>query len=353
MFHARHSTCLRKNQLPRRFGFHFCLFLGARGGLASFPLTLPVIVFARMQKFELLSPKSLSRRAYWIEEIVKISGRFGDDASRVDLEVASEVKRDGTRALVDHLRFCGSIPEHYGHDTSEEKLYSKYTDAVLAAAYRHIGLKSIVIRERGDAADVEAVGPDYSLVGDAKAFRLSRSAKNQKDFKIEAMAGWKRGKPHAMVVCPIYQLPPRVSQIYQQAITRSVSVFSYSHMAVIVQLRDQAGRRSAQGLMLAALRSAEELNPTKDSVAYWTSVNRAMLNFHEGVQRLWRSEKIAMVEALKVVKEEALTALAKQREQIMKMSRDEAIRNLIKERKIGQREKVIMSVEDNGILSMG
>ncbi|MHB8638519.1 MAG: HindIII family type II restriction endonuclease [Candidatus Acidiferrales bacterium] len=311
-----------------------------------------VIVFARMQKLEVLSLSSLARRADWIEKIVKISGRFGDDTSRIVSELDAEVKREGTPALVDHLRLCGSIPEHYGHDTTEEKLYSKYTDAVLAAAYRHIGLKSIVIRERADAADVEAVGAGYSLVGDAKAFRLSRTAKNQKDFKIEAMAGWKRGKVHAMVICPIYQLPPRISQIYHQAIARSVCVFSYSHMAVIAQLRDRTGKRSAQGLMLAALKSAEDLNPTKDSVAYWTSVNRAMLSFHETVPPLWRTEKIAMIEALRAVKEGALTALAKQREQIMRMSRDEAISRLIDETKIEQRAKVISSVEDNGILSM-
>lgn len=90
-------------------------------------------------------------------------------------------------ALIDHLRLCGSIPEQYGHDTSEEKLYSKYTDALLAAAYRYIGLTSVVLDERADAADVEAVGAGYSLVADAKVFRLSRTAKNQKDFKIDAM----------------------------------------------------------------------------------------------------------------------------------------------------------------------
>ena len=305
-----------------------------------------------MQKLEVLSTKSLARRAYWIEEIVKISGRFGDDASRVEAELNSEIKREGVSALVDHLRLCGSIPEHYGHDTSEEKLYSKYTDALLAEAYRQIGLSSIVIRERADAADVEAVGQDYSLVGDAKAFRLSRTAKNQKDFKIQAMEGWKRGKTHAMVVCPIYQLPARTSQIYQQAIARSVCIFSYSHIAVVVRLGEKEGPHSAQGLMLAALKSAEDLNPTKDSVAYWTSVNHSMLDFHSAVQSLWRQEKIAMIEALNVAKEEALTALAKEREVIMKMGRDEAIRSLIDERKIDQRARIINLVEDNGLFSM-
>ncbi len=58
---------------------------------------------------------------------------------------------------------------------------------------------------------------DYSFVADAKAFRLSRTAKNQKDFKVQAMDDWKHSKTYAMVVCPVYQLLTRTSQIYQQA----------------------------------------------------------------------------------------------------------------------------------------
>jgi type II restriction enzyme len=113
----------------------------------------------------------------------------------------AEIQREGPAALLDHLHLCGAIPEEYGHDTSEEKLYSKYTDALLSATFRQIGLTSIVLTERADAADVEAVGPNYALVADAKAFRLSRTAKNQKDFKIEALHGWKRGKPHISASC--------------------------------------------------------------------------------------------------------------------------------------------------------
>ena len=171
-------------------------------------------------KLEKLTRKSIQRRRRWIDEIVKISGKFGDDSSKIGRELAAEIKRDGLTALIDHLHLCGSIPENYDHDSSEEKLYSKYTDILLSAALGHIGLTSAVLTERADSADVEAVGPDYSLVADAKAFRLSRTAKNQKDFKIEALHGWKHGKLHAMVVCPLYQLPVRTSQIYQQAIAR-------------------------------------------------------------------------------------------------------------------------------------
>ena len=54
-------------------------------------------------------------------------------------------------------------------------------------------LKSLVLSERGDADDVEDFAKQYSFVADAKAFRLSRTAKNQKYFKIQAMDNWKKG----------------------------------------------------------------------------------------------------------------------------------------------------------------
>lgn len=302
---------------------------------------------------EVLSASAIKRRTYWVDEIVRLSGKFGEDASRIEQELDSEIRRDGVLALTEHLRLCGSIPERYGHDTSEEKLYSKYTDVLLAETYRYIGLTSHIMQERADAADVEVVGQgDLSFVADAKAFRLSRTAKNQNDFKVQAMDGWKRGKPFATVVCPIYQLPPRTSQICQQAIARAVCICSYSHLAVIIELSEELGKRSAQGLLLDVLRSTNELHPSKDAVAYWTCLNRAMLSFNPAVDELWRKERIAMVEGLSIAKEEALAFLAKERERIMRMSRRGAINALLDSQNIGGREKVIQGREANLILSM-
>src|SRR5690606_29306310 len=113
------------------------------------------------------------RRSYWVEEIRKLSGNFGDDYEKLAKELTEEVEKDGINVLIDHLRLCGSIPESYNHDSSEEKLYSKYTDCLLSLTYQALGLKSLVIKERADVADVEAFGEGYSFVADAKAFRRS------------------------------------------------------------------------------------------------------------------------------------------------------------------------------------
>jgi len=160
-----------------------------------------------------MTPTAKKRRASWVARLAKLSGSFGGDSTRMIAELKKEIRRDGCAALLDHLRLCGTVPEHYGHDSSEEKLYSKYTDAVIAESLEAVGLTSMIITARSDAADVQARCGRYSLVADAKAFRLSRTAKNQKDFKVQAMDGWRNGLDYAVVVCPIYQLPNRTSQI--------------------------------------------------------------------------------------------------------------------------------------------
>lgn len=296
--------------------------------------------------------RTLSRRAKWLEEIVQISGRFSSDFSRIEEELQQEIYTDGCIAIEDHLRTAGAIPEQYNHDSSEEKLYSKYTDALLSAAFTSMGMRSIVLTERADAADVEAANADYALVADAKAFRLSRTAKNQKDFKVEAMNGWKRGKPFAIVVCPIYQLPIRSSQIYQQAIARTVCIFTYSHLVVLARLAEAVSQTVAMDVFHQILRATEILNPSKEAAPYWHCINRTMLDAHSAVGSFWQDEKIANIEAIAAAKEEGLTSLAMERQRILQMSHDEAIQALVRDKNIVGRNKMIEAVSDKGILEI-
>ena len=299
-----------------------------------------------------LGSTAVSRRRHWLAEIVQLSGNFGTDSTRLQEELSSEVGQDGSQAVIDHLRLCGNIPEQYGHDSSEEKLYSKYTDIVLAEALARLGLATAVLVERGDAADVEAVATDWALVSDAKAFRLSRTAKNQKDFKVEAMHGWKRDRRHALLVCPSYQLPMRSSQIYQSAINRDVTILSYAHLSALVSLADSAGPAVALACLVSAMRCAEDQTPTKDAIFYWKLINRSMLASSEKLTVIWRAEKAATVAALEYAKREGLAALDAERERIMRMSREAAVTELLDLRKLGSRAGIISSVEDNNMLNV-
>jgi type II restriction enzyme len=301
---------------------------------------------------KIIPKRAVNRRDYWVKEIQNLSGNFIDDSVKLDEELNNEIKKQGVESLINHLRLCGNIPEIYEHDSSEEKLYSKYTDNLLSIAYNKIGLKSIVLTERSDAADVEVIAKKYSFVADAKAFRLSRSAKNQKDFKVQAMDSWKKGKPYAMVVCPIYQLPTRSSQIYQQASTRNVCVFTYSHLSLLVNYAEYESKSKAEELLLQIFKIISALNPSKNAIDYWLAINKTILNFSKIIPELWQVEKIAATESTNIAKEEGLKFLASERERIMRMSHNEALQELIKISKIENKIKIIQSVNDSGLFGI-
>jgi type II restriction enzyme len=69
--------------------------------------------------------------------------------------------------LVPIITEIGSIPEDIGHDSSEEKLYAKVSDIVLAKCFQELGLRASVNKERANCADVIAKSQfhNYSLVG--------------------------------------------------------------------------------------------------------------------------------------------------------------------------------------------
>ena len=139
--------------------------------------------------------------------------------------------------FVDVLRQIGIMPEFISHDSSEEKLFAKSSDIVLARAFRELGLKAVVLRERGDSADVLAESKyfNYTLVADAKAFRLSRTAKNQKDFKVSALSSWRKDNNFAVLCAPYFQYPAKTSQIYSQALANNVCLLSWEHLIFLIE----------------------------------------------------------------------------------------------------------------------
>ena len=290
-----------------------------------------------------------NRRLYWVSELANLSGSFGLDSTKMIEELQKEIEQD-REALLDHLRFCGAIPENYGHDSSEEKLYSKYTDAVINEAFSAMGLNSVVINARADTADVQARAKSFSLVADAKAFRLSRTAKNQKDFKIQAMDGWRNGLDYALVVCPIYQLPKRVSQIYQQAITRDVCILSYSHLAALVSLANYTEPMQGQSGLNEILKSVSVMHPSKSAVDYWTRINQTLIDSLGTHSDLWKIEKIASEEFLVLVKKESVEYLTLERNRLLGLSHKDALAELVKLTGVESRIRYVEQIQHGPLL---
>ena len=131
----------------------------------------------------------------------------------------------------------GAIPEDIAIDSTEEKLYTKVSEILLSRVFQGLGMKSVIINTRGDSADVTAKSRfhNYSLVADSKTFRLSRTAKNQKDFKVSSLAKWRGDDNYAVLVCPYYQYPRSLSQIFTQALENNVCLLSWEYMSYLLQ----------------------------------------------------------------------------------------------------------------------
>lgn len=164
----------------------------------------------------------------------KKAGNSFENSTDIIREKVFDLDKESVKKI---LLEIGAIPEDIEHDSSEEKIYSKATDIILAKSLQELGLKAVVNKERADCADVVGKSNihNYSLVGDAKAFRLSRTAKNQKDFKVKSMADWRGDHDYALLVCPYFQYPKKNSQIYGQALDENVCLISWEHLSFFLE----------------------------------------------------------------------------------------------------------------------
>ena len=128
---------------------------------------------------------------------------------------------------------------------------------------------------------------------------------------------------------------------------RNVCIFSYSHLAVLARLVDTEGTYVVIDLLHEVFRTVKAMNPSKDANTYWQALSRTMLDYGGPVGDLWRTEKIAIIESIHIPKEIARSFFASEREAILRLSHEEAIKKLIEMRKIDSRMATLRAVSDN------
>lgn len=245
------------------------------------------------------------------------------------------------------LKQIGIIPECIQASSSAEKLFSKSSDIILARAFVMLGLKSKAIAERSDSADViaQSVFHRYSLVADAKCFRLSRTAKNQKDFKVSTLSNW-RGSEHefAVLVSPYFQYPKEQSQIYKLALDTNVCLLSWEHISILLE----NNIRETQNLSLESIWDSSKMFARESKVAsakecFIPKVNKIVakklgISIDDFAQKLQQCK----VEIVQRGGDEVRYCNDKIND-IKKLTRDEAISELIKETKLKEKISVIKS----------
>jgi type II restriction enzyme len=131
-----------------------------------------------------------------------------------------------------------------------------------------------------------------------------------------------------------------------------VCIFSYTHLAVLARYAEVDSQERSIELLHEVFRTVDALNPSKDATGYWQAVNRRIIDFDTRLRQIWSEEKIASSESVLMAKEEALNYFASERERMMRLSKEEAIVEVIRTSKIENKIKAAKSVTDNSLLAV-
>lgn len=236
----------------------------------------------------------------------------------------------------------GIMPEVFEHDSSEEKIWAKLSDIILAKALSYLGIESQVLRTRENSADVFGKGSGYTIVGDAKTFRLSRTAKNQKDFKIKALDDWRKENTYAVLVSPLSQYPNSRSQIYSQAIEKNVTLLSYLHLKLLL---DKCAPKTSLKHLWELGNNLNRIIPANEhssSTAYWKHINEYVAKAAKVGQNEIEKYKKQEIEVTKKLGTDGISYWKGKIIEYQKLTKEMAIKRLIKAEKI---ESKILTIQ--------
>ena len=276
-------------------------------------------------------------------EVSKI-GKFIEQT----LKISEYVESLDDNAIKDIVKNIGTIPENIKASSSEEKLFSKASDIILAKSFRLLGMDARAISERGDSADVVAKSffHGYSLVADAKCFRLSRTAKNQKDFKVAALSDWRGADhEHAVLVSPYFQYPKEESQIYKTALDKDVCLLSWEHISILLE----QNKKENENFSLESIWQSSTRISRDSTFAYKNAKNCFLPKINEFIATKLNIGQPEFYEILKSYKyviinraNDEIKYCTEKLNEIRNYSKEQAINELIKETKLEEKISVIV-----------
>lgn len=248
------------------------------------------------------------------------------------------------KELDENIVECGILPEMFSQNGSEEKIWAKFSDIILAHALSFLGIETSVLGARGNSADVFGKSKDYTIVGDAKTFRLSRTAKNQKDFKISALDTWRKKNNFALLVAPLMQYPTNRSQIYEQAIKKNVTLLSYTHLHFLLDFHNGNDLQKLweTGKRLSLLDESEH----EKFQVYWNEIDTTVCRIVKQDEVKLKAYKMLEIEKTKQIGNEGIGFWKNKIAGFSKLSKEEAIKLLIKSEKIEAKIKTIEKAID-------
>lgn len=198
------------------------------------------------------------------------------------------------------LKHSGYIPDLYNNDSSEEVLYTKLVEVLVAEWAERMGFKSEIVKQKASKEDVTINIDNKIIVCDAKSFRLGRSQKapNVKDFlKLEDIRKWMEsyeGSIGGLVTYPCTHEWKNTSDAYRYCSTKDAPtlMLPYKYLAFLFDTRHKYDTNN-----LVYLWDYEKLFPNMldrnikggNKTPYWNTINTKILEITNSTQEDFKS----------------------------------------------------------------
>lgn len=224
----------------------------------------------------------------------------------------SELIKTTNEDFCNILLCAGFIPDLYDPDSSEETLFTKLTEVLVAAWAVKMGFKSKFIKQKSSYEDIKIEIGKLGIACDAKSFRLGRSQKapNVKDFlKLEDIRKWlnRYEKPlGGLVAYPDVHEWTSGSDAYQYCTTKETPtvMLPYKYLALLLHFK-----KSYSTCDLVKLWEYKTLFPQKitkkenNKKKYWDIIDKEILSIcHISQKQLENFIKYADIEIESCIK---------------------------------------------------
>lgn len=232
--------------------------------------------------------KLVAEYFFALEKFVDFGENTGSEKVAADFKERLGSKYDDEK-FCKLLSCAGFIPDLYKSDSSEETLFSKLTEILVAEWAERMGFKSNVVKTKSSYEDINFSISEKIIVCDAKSFRLGRSqqAPNVKDFlKPADIQKWLNRHENGLgglITFPDTHDWTESSDVYLYCTDKNCPtvILSYVHLALILHF---CNKHSAK--KLKQLWNYEKLFPKPlnrkisggNRKAYWSVINSKIIS---------------------------------------------------------------------------
>ena len=148
-----------------------------------------------------------------------------------------------------------------------------------------------------------------------------------------------KANTYACLVSPLYQYPRRVSQIYEQAIERNVTLLSYIHLKFLLDYTD--------GQELDSIwRIGNDLPTSKNAQQYWEAIDETACDIAGESEETLSGYKQKAIDKTKKLGKEGIDYWETRIAEYRKLSQRDAVARLIKVEKVENKIRTIKKAID-------